>query len=1077
MMRLTILIILYSSGYTIGQGSSSEIKAEAGDEVVLPCPVNTPECGDFHSLKWYRDSDRVYVYSPAAQFSNPEGVLMDRCLDITQRNLGADCVRGHLIVTDTSADLGISPVSMIDGGEYRCEITYLDVSNNCPVVHVTNLLTIAAPEYVRMALTDNHEEDISGQVVGPYASGSSVAFSCISGGGKPAPSVSWSFGGEDLEGETTVEENMLDGELTVTSVVVVELEREHSGSQLQCFVMNEVLEEPMAAEVQVDVNVPVKSVFIDEDTEGQEDIEMVLSCTAEGGRPLPTLSWSLPEHVEYQTEEESETLEDGTFVLTSKLSFTPSAEDNEMVVSCEAINEVMEEGIKDETVIDIMYAPRVTIEDENKTVIAGDKVTITCLIDANPMNLTQVHWYHNDDVIDVEDERFESEMIDVVSLTISPVTPADVGDYHCAVENIAGQGSSLNYLALSVLYPPSTMVRIGHEGPVSEEENTNVTLYCDILDGNPLFLTRVSWFLNGDLIKDNPDPECYEVTGIESDELVAEELLINEEDSSLLCDVDPSQLVLYDVQRDSAGNYTCMGSNIAGEGPLSQPEILEIYYLPGEAMIVQDNEYLVKGGSTVLTCLVEDLGNPEAVEFLWTQGSDILNEKSENLTLKDIGLASQKNISCSAINEIGAGESDTLQLEVLAPPQFIEKLEEEAMFLSDGDDLVLECQVECAPLCTIEWLKNDEIIAGDDILYTIEENIVPENPDTNMFTSVLSRLSWNLENFPGNKLDHNELNFTISCQVDENDIGLSLSSTSLITVEYGPENVEISTSFMELEEGEVMEPVLCSADASPEPSFVWKYNGEVVLEDNVLEFSEPIKRSQGGDYYCHISNVHGEEVTNISLTVLYKPQCTVSFTLEEEEVLLSCSADANPADLAFWWEKQNKTIIGQEREVRMRLDNNTLGKYFCHVNNSVGEGEACMIELTEVMMTKGLSEDELIIIVASTAAALALLLLISVLVCVYCCKKGKDEKVNSGEGKKTPGPDEQPHPDKSFYENLPFHGLKQPPTEVISPRLSADMDYADADYKDLYVEGPLGYRKISEKQANITKSENNENGL
>ena len=48
---------------------------------------------------------------------------------------------------------------------------------------------------------------------------------------------------------------------------------------------------------------------------------------------------------------------------------------------------------------------------------------------------------------------------------------------------------------------------------------------------------------------------------------------------------------------------------------------------------------------------------------------------------------------------------------------------------------------------------------------------------------------------------------------------------------------------------------------------------------------------------------------------------------------------------------------------------------------------------------------------------------------------------------------------------------------MISPRLSADMDYADADYKDLYVEGPLGYRKISEKQANITKSESNENGL
>ena len=59
------------------------------------------------------------MYSPAAEFSNADGDLMDRCLDDTQSYLGAGCVRGHLIETDTSADLGISLVSMIDGGEYR----------------------------------------------------------------------------------------------------------------------------------------------------------------------------------------------------------------------------------------------------------------------------------------------------------------------------------------------------------------------------------------------------------------------------------------------------------------------------------------------------------------------------------------------------------------------------------------------------------------------------------------------------------------------------------------------------------------------------------------------------------------------------------------------------------------------------------------------------------------------------------------------------------------------------------------------------------------------------------------------
>ena len=51
---------------------------EEDEEVVLSCPVNTPECGDYHSLKWYRDSSRVYVYSPIALFSNAEGSLMDR---------------------------------------------------------------------------------------------------------------------------------------------------------------------------------------------------------------------------------------------------------------------------------------------------------------------------------------------------------------------------------------------------------------------------------------------------------------------------------------------------------------------------------------------------------------------------------------------------------------------------------------------------------------------------------------------------------------------------------------------------------------------------------------------------------------------------------------------------------------------------------------------------------------------------------------------------------------------------------------------------------------------------------------
>ena len=41
----------------------------------------------------------------------------------------------------------------------------------------------------------------------------------------------------------------------------------------------------------------------------------------------------------------------------------------------------------------VLDKPIVNIEEENKTVTAGDQVTLVCQIDANPMNLSLVEWY------------------------------------------------------------------------------------------------------------------------------------------------------------------------------------------------------------------------------------------------------------------------------------------------------------------------------------------------------------------------------------------------------------------------------------------------------------------------------------------------------------------------------------------------------------------------------------------------------------------------------------------------------------------------------------------------------------
>ena len=53
--------------------------------------------------------------------------------------------------------------------------------------------------------------------------------------------------------------------------------------------------------------VAVKSVSI-QDALGKENEEMALICTASGGRPLPSITWFMPENREYETEEETNIL-------------------------------------------------------------------------------------------------------------------------------------------------------------------------------------------------------------------------------------------------------------------------------------------------------------------------------------------------------------------------------------------------------------------------------------------------------------------------------------------------------------------------------------------------------------------------------------------------------------------------------------------------------------------------------------------------------------------------------------------------------------------------------------------------
>ena len=48
--------------------NSKDCLFRLGGSTTLSCQVDTARCGDYHSIKWYRDGTRVAVYSNIHSF-------------------------------------------------------------------------------------------------------------------------------------------------------------------------------------------------------------------------------------------------------------------------------------------------------------------------------------------------------------------------------------------------------------------------------------------------------------------------------------------------------------------------------------------------------------------------------------------------------------------------------------------------------------------------------------------------------------------------------------------------------------------------------------------------------------------------------------------------------------------------------------------------------------------------------------------------------------------------------------------------------------------------------------------------
>lgn len=1044
-----------------------DLSGLAGQEVSVPCSVDVATCGDFHSVKWYRESQRVFVYSELANLERSEGSLTNRARFVLSSN-------------ETQAGLKISSLQLSDEGLYRCEITYLEINEGCPVVQYVNLTVLAAPDYVEILLEDGKTSAAIRNVsrIGPFNEGTIVTLLCRSGGGRPVPRIEWWNGSHIMEADEVVATQEDNGAVTGINRLQIALSRQDLDAQWQCRVRSPALSSPLVANLRIDVHVkPTNVTLTGLDTAVTEGTAVVVYCVADGARPAAAITWyndssplqkSAVETTQLQPEDEAEVEEqsDGTFSTRSRLIFTLNRHDHRRYITCRAGNTVTDDlqhkPVQASQLLRVEYAPTVAVSPENVTVNETMDVLIFCTYDANPVTLTSVQWFKDDvEIIINGPHKYEGATIDQPALLLKKATRDDAGAYSCRLTNAVGTGHSENVAFISVQYPAEVRLVMEPELPVNELERPNITLNCQVSSGYPPVLLGVRWYLDGELLKELPDCPLNET--ITSFSMYDEDL----------CDVDPSKLLLEYVGRSFQGNYSCEGMNAAGWGPPSEVETLVIYYPPGNTTLTYEPDVVVKDGPLTLTCGVSDVGQPAVTQYRWTRNGHVIPEISDaQWNVSQVTLNYQANYSCTPVNEAGEGETATIEIEVFAEPTFIERLPLTSGALSDAADATkLSCRAECYPLCQIDWFRNG-IPIRESPMYTVVDSFVPENIKFNQHQSVKSSLSFNMRMWSQAKLDPIADTANYTCITTDNVVGDGVSSTTFFTVEYAPTTAIIDNPTIEVEEGSIVGQLECSASSYPLANYYWQHNHQIIGNGPRLTLDYGLSRDKTGEYSCIAHNQHGNTSAKAFINVVFKPECSITLREMEGKTRLICEVHANPKLVDFMWMLNNATLttdivhMGLQSVLTIDGPAPTSGIYYCHANNSVGFGTPCEISVEGGLLAK--LGDENIIIIAIIAAAIVVILVVCIVLLVICRRQRTDDKSVSATGPSTKnGNDNLSENSKAFYENLPFHGLQTAPNKPFKPILS-DLVYADIDDKDY---GPTYYKKASILQASEKKAQ------
>ncbi|XP_046401780.1 hemicentin-1 isoform X2 [Ischnura elegans] len=280
----------------------------------------------------------------------------------------------------------------------------------------------------------------------------------------------------------------------------------------------------------------------------EEGAEMKLTCIVSGGRPSPSVRWWRGDAMVDSTDTQSPF----PHVMRNQLVVARlERTDLHATYTCQASNNNISQPVSASVTVEMHFKPlSATILNKNQGLSADRKYEIVCqAVGSRPP--AKITWWKDNKRLESFVEKVSTDgNVTTSTTTLTPSMQDNGRTLTCRADNPRVQGGAEeDTWKMDVYYVPVVRLELGSNlNPKDIEEGDDVYFECNV-DANP-HAYKVVWKHNNQVIQHN------QKLGV---------ITTNQD------------LALQAVNRHHAGNYSCIASNIEGDGDSNTVELRVMY--------------------------------------------------------------------------------------------------------------------------------------------------------------------------------------------------------------------------------------------------------------------------------------------------------------------------------------------------------------------------------------------------------------------------------------------------------------------------------------------------------------------